>query len=119
MKVKNYRDVKAEPIAGETGVAFRWLFEELEEIADCGLCLFEIEPGASTMPHARYQEQQIFVLAGAGTVSGEGSESPLGVGDVVCVSPTEQHRFVNRGQEMLRLLVVIQMPRITTLAGTV
>ena len=119
MKVKNYRDVKAEPITGETGVMFRWLSDERAETSDCGLCLYEIEPGAFSMPQTHYRERQVFVLAGAGTVRGEGSESPLGVGDVVCVPPTEQHRFVNRGQEMLRLLVVIQMPRLVTLAGTV
>jgi len=117
MKVKNYRDVKAEPMAGERGVAFRWLSEELEEVADCALCLYEIEPNAFCIPHAHYREQQMFVLAGTGAAIGKESESPLGVGDVVCVSPAKHHHFVNRGEETLRLLVVIQMPRVATLAG--
>ncbi|MEW5717286.1 MAG: cupin domain-containing protein [Chloroflexota bacterium] len=117
MKVKNYRDVKAEPIIGETGVLFRWLSDEPAETSDCGLCLYEIEPGAFSIPQTHYRERQVFVLAGSGTVRGEGSERPLGVGDVVCVPPTEQHQFVNRGQEVLHLLVVFQMPRLVTLAG--
>jgi len=119
MKVKNYRDVKAEPIIGETGVMFRWLSEELAEPSDCGLYLYEIEPGAFSIPQTHYRERQVFVLAGTGTVRGAGRESPLGVGDVVCVPPTESHQFVNSGQEMLRLLVVFQMPRLVTLAGPV
>ncbi|MBN1660859.1 MAG: hypothetical protein JXA93_20860, partial [Anaerolineae bacterium] len=44
MIVKNYRDVRAEPVLQEPGVTVRWLISELDETPRYALRLYEIEP---------------------------------------------------------------------------
>ena len=51
MIVKNYRDVRAEPVLQEPGVTVRWLVSELDEAPRYALRLYEIEPGRDTTAH--------------------------------------------------------------------
>jgi quercetin dioxygenase-like cupin family protein len=107
MLVRNYREVRAEPVVKEPGVAVHWLVSELDEAPNFALRLYEMEPGAATAAHSHYWEQDVFVLSGTGAVIGEEGEIPLGTGDLVYVPPGEQHQFVNSGDRVLRLLMVL------------
>ena len=115
--VRNYRKVRAQPVIKEPGVTVRWLVSELDEEPGFALRLYEMEPGATTNAQSHYWEHEVFVLCGRGVVAGEGSEIPLGEGDVVYVPPAERHRFVNNGDEVLRFLMVLPMVQSTSPPG--
>jgi quercetin dioxygenase-like cupin family protein len=105
--VRNYREVRAQPVIKEPGVTVRWLISELEGEPHFALRLYEIKPGAATTAHSHYWEHQAFVLSGSGVVLGGDRESSLGEGDLVYVPPAERHQFVNRGKDLLRFLMVL------------
>jgi quercetin dioxygenase-like cupin family protein len=113
MIVRNYREVKAEPVVEEPGVTVRWLVSQLNEAPNCALRLYELEPGAAIGTHTHYWEHDVFVLYGRGVVVGEEGEISLSEGDVVYVPPAEHHRFVNRGNEVLRFLMVLPIAQHT------
>ena len=54
MLVRNYREVKAEPVVEEPGVAVHWLVSELGEAPNFALRLIELEPGAAAATHTDY-----------------------------------------------------------------
>jgi quercetin dioxygenase-like cupin family protein len=111
VKVKNYRQIRAEPVLEEPGVTVRWLISELEEQPEFAMRLYEIELGSVTTAHTHYWEHQVFVLSGQGAVIGEESEIPLVEGDMVYVPPLERHQFANKGNKMLRFLMMFPLPR--------
>jgi quercetin dioxygenase-like cupin family protein len=107
MIVKNYRQVRAQPIIKEPGVTVRWLVSELEKGPGFALRLYEMEPGAATTAQSHFWEHEVFVLSGRGVAVGEEGETALGEGDLVYVPSAERHRFVNSGSEILRFLMVL------------
>jgi quercetin dioxygenase-like cupin family protein len=111
VKVKNYRQIRAEPVPEAPGVTVRWLISELEEQPEFAMRLYELEPEGVTTAHAHYWEHQVFVLSGLGAVIGEESETLLGEGDIVYVPPLEHHQFANKGDKMLRFLMTFPIPR--------
>lgn len=111
MRVKNYREIRAEPIVEEPGLTVRWLVNELEEQPEFAMRLYELEPGAATTPHAHGWEHQVFMLTGQGVVTGEEEKCLLGEGDVVYVPSLERHQFINTGDEVLRFLMAFPIPR--------
>ena len=111
MRVKNYREIRDEPVVEEPGLTVRWLVSDLEEQPEFAMRLYELQPGAATTPHVHGWEHQVFVLAGQGVVIGGEDECLLGEGDVVYISPLERHQFVNAGEEVLRFLMVFPIPR--------
>jgi quercetin dioxygenase-like cupin family protein len=117
MIVKNYREVRAEPVVGEPGVAVHWLVSQLDELPSFALRVYELEPGAATTAQRHYWERQVFVLSGEGVVVAKEGEIPLGEGDVVYVPTSERHRFVNRGDEALRFLMVLPIAQQTLASG--
>jgi quercetin dioxygenase-like cupin family protein len=117
MIVRNYREVKAEPVVEEPGVTVRWLVSQLNEAPNFALRLYELEPGAATTAQTHYWDHDVFVLYGRGVVVGEEGEIPLNEGDVVYVPPAERHRFVNRGNEVLRFLMVLPIAQHTSVPG--
>jgi quercetin dioxygenase-like cupin family protein len=111
VKVKNYRQIRAELVPEEPGVTVRWLISELGEQPEFAMRLYEIEPRAATTAHTHYWEHQVFVLSGQGAVIGEESEIPLVEGDMVYVPSLECHQFANKGNKMLRFLMMFPLPR--------
>jgi quercetin dioxygenase-like cupin family protein len=111
VKAKNYREIRAEPVLEEPGVAVRWLVSELEEEPEFATRLYEIELGGATTAHAHYWEHQVFVLNGQGAVIGEQGEIPLREGDIVYVPPLERHQFVSEGDEVFRFLMMFPIRR--------
>jgi adenylylsulfate kinase len=105
--VRNYRQVRAQPVVKEPGVAVRWLVSELDHAPNFALRLYELAPGAKTRAHTHYWEHEVFALSGKGAVIGLEGEVPLCEGDIVFVPPAEQHQFVNRGKQPFRYLMVV------------
>jgi quercetin dioxygenase-like cupin family protein len=114
MIVRNYRQVRAEPLVKEPGVAVRWLVSELDQVPNFAMRLYDLIPGAKTRAHTHYWEHEVFVLSGTGAVIGYEGEIVLGEGDIVYVPPGEQHQFVNTGDEAFRFLMVLPIPQDST-----
>jgi quercetin dioxygenase-like cupin family protein len=114
MLVKNYRDVRAEPVLEAPAVTVRWLVSELDETPRYALRLYEIEPGRATTAHTHYWEHQVFVLAGRGVVIAGDQEALLGEGDMVYIPPGERHQFANRAEQPFRFLMALPIPQNTT-----
>ena len=111
MIVRNYRQIRAEPVIKEPGVAVRWLVSELDKAPNFAMRLYELAPGARTTAHTHYWEHNVFILSGKGTVAGQEGELPLSEGDILYVPPAEHHLFINRGKQPFRFLVVFPMPQ--------
>ncbi len=114
MIAKNYREVKVKPV--KPGVTVRWLTNDLEEEPDFAMQLYELQPGMDASIRTYYWEQQAFVLGGTGVVFGTEGETPLCEGDAVYIPPTEHYQFVNTGNRVLRLLMVMPVQRNVTFA---
>jgi len=114
MIAKNYREVETQLV--EPGVTVRRLTSDLTEEPAFALLLYAIEPGRDVSIRTYYWEQQAFVLSGKGIVLGTEGETPLGEGDAVYIPPTEHDQFVNTGNEVLRLLMVMPVQRNVTFA---
>jgi mannose-6-phosphate isomerase-like protein (cupin superfamily) len=77
--------------------------------------LYEMELAGETVAHAQHREHQVLLLPGRGEVIGKEGEIPLCGRDIVYVPPEKRHQFVNRGDEMLRLVVVLPIHQHATL----
>jgi quercetin dioxygenase-like cupin family protein len=62
--------------------------------------------GGSTAMHRHDWEHQLVVEAGRGVLETVEANITLSPGDVVLVGAAEDHRFVQRGREPLKFLVV-------------
>ena len=62
--------------------------------------------GGSTAMHRHDWEHQLVVESGRGVLEGVEGKITLAPGDAVLVGAGEDHRFVQRGKEPLRFLVV-------------
>ena len=71
MRVRNYRKVRPAPVIEEPGVSVRWLINEMSEVLNFALRLYEMEPGSATASYIRWWEHQLFVLSGKGGVTGQ------------------------------------------------
>lgn len=111
MQVKNYREIRAEPVVEEPGVSVRWLVSELDEEPEFAMRIYELQPAAATTSHVHGWEHQVFIVDGQGKVKGEGREYLLRTGDVVYVPPLERHSFHNTGDEVLCFVMVFPIPR--------
>ena len=62
--------------------------------------------GGSTAMHRHDWEHQLFVESGRGILETLEAKTPLTPGDVVLVGAGEDHRFLQKGKEPIRFLVV-------------
>jgi quercetin dioxygenase-like cupin family protein len=109
MKVKNYLEVKATQEL--PGVLKREVITAQDGAPNFNMRVFEVESGSATPNHTHPWEHEVFVLAGAGVVVGEGGETPIAEGSVVFVMPNELHCFVNKSDEPLRFICLIPLPK--------
>lgn len=65
-----------------------------------------IGKGGSTAMHRHDWEHQLVVESGRGVLETIEAKTALSAGDVVLVGAGEDHRFVQRGKEPIRFLVV-------------
>jgi quercetin dioxygenase-like cupin family protein len=107
MKVQNYHNVKA--IVAAPGVTMRVVAGPAEKAPTFVMRVFEIEKGSATPLHTHPWEHEVFILEGKGTLKSGDKEIPLSAGDAAVVLPSEQHSFINAGQEILRLICVVPL----------
>jgi mannose-6-phosphate isomerase-like protein (cupin superfamily) len=75
------------------------------------LGLSEVDPGSSSNLHFHELNEEIFyVVSGQGFVQVDEECQPVGPGSVVVVPPGAQHRLVNLGTEVLKVLASVSPP---------
>lgn len=111
MKVRNYREVEAEPAEGMPGVTVRWVISEKEGAPNFAMRIFEVEAGAASPFHTHPWEHESFILAGEGHLRGKEGEIPFREGDVIFIPPDEKHQFVNDGDSILRFICLIPLTK--------
>ena len=68
-----------------------------------------LEPGVSSLPHINEGIQEIFFVAsGSGKLVTPGQEQALREGDGIMIPPGVEHTFVNDGDSLLELLIVVE-----------
>ena len=109
---KNYLDVAADAvtIANSTGVTVRWLIQEEDGALRYAMRRFEIKPGGQIGLHSHPEEHEIYVLSGKGEIlEGTGSKTIVSQGDVLYVSPYEEHGYKNLDNDAFVFLCVIPL----------
>ena len=109
---KNYLDVIAEEVtlANSTGVSVRWLIREEDGAFRYAMRRFEINPGGQIGLHSHAEEHEIYVLSGKGEIlEGPGSKTIVTQGDVLYISPYEEHGYKNLGKDTFVFLCIIPL----------
>ncbi|MGH6783623.1 MAG: cupin domain-containing protein [Sphingomicrobium sp.] len=68
-------------------------------------------PGGGAGPDASPPEKIYYVLAGELTVIAGGKETVAEAGDTVYIGPNESREIVNRGNEVVTMLVAVSTPQ--------
>ena len=68
---------------------------------------FEVEPGGCTPRHYHDYEHEVLILAGTGSVFGNGQENAIQAGDVLFVPANEVHQFCNTGNAPLEFICLV------------
>jgi quercetin dioxygenase-like cupin family protein len=111
MKIEKSSNIKKSPVEmeGAKDVGIRWLISKEDGAENFAMRMFELKPGGHTPLHTHPQEHEVFVLEGDGTFIFEGQEHPFGGEHVVFVPPNKEHRFMNTGDSVLRMLCIIPL----------
>ncbi len=96
-------------VEGANGVKMAGLIRDTDGAPTAAMRLFEIEPGGNTPWHTHDWEHVIYVVSGRGGLVTEGRETEFGPGDSLLVEPSEEHNFVNRGDEPVSFLCVVPL----------
>ena len=109
MKVEKSSNISISPVEmdGAKNVRVRWLISKEDGAENFAMRMFELEPGGHTPMHTHSQEHEVFVLEGQGTFVFEGQEHPFSAEHVVFVPSNKEHRFMNTGDSILRMLCII------------
>ena len=109
MKIEKSRKIKKSPVEmdGAKDVDIRWLISEEDGAENFALRMFELQPGGHTPLHTHPQEHEVFIVQGQGTFVYEGQEYEFDAEHVIFVPPNKEHRFMNTGDSLLRMLCII------------
>ena len=109
MKILHFEDMESNPVQmeGAKDVTIRWLIAKEDGAPNFAMRLFEVQPGGHTPLHTHPHEHEVFILAGRGVVTDEGTERPIGPEDAILVPGGCQHNFKNTGDSVLRFLCLI------------
>lgn len=109
MKVEKSSNINISPVDmdGAKDVGVRWLISKEDGAQNFAMRMFELQPGGHTPLHTHPQEHEIFVLEGEGALIFEGQQHPLGAEDVAFVPSNKEHRFMNTGESVMRMLCII------------
>ena len=92
---------------GATGVRMRMLIGRGDGARRFHMRHFEVQPGGHTPLHTHPQEHEVFIVEGRGTFVYEGQEHEFDAEHVIFVPPNKEHRFMNTGDSLLRMLCII------------
>jgi quercetin dioxygenase-like cupin family protein len=109
MKIEKSINITKSPveIEGAKDVGIRWLISKEDGAENFAMRMFELQPGGHTPLHTHPQEHEVFILEGQGTFIFEGQQHPIKAEYVVFVPPNKEHRFMNTGDSVLRMLCII------------
>jgi quercetin dioxygenase-like cupin family protein len=109
MKIEKSSNISKSPVEmdGAKDVGIRWLISKEDGARNFAMRMFELEPGGHTPLHTHSQEHEVFILEGEGTFVFEGQQHPFGAEYVIFVPPNREHRFMNTGDSVLRMLCII------------
>ncbi len=109
MLIKKMEEVPAKDVEmqGAEMVKMRLLLSEEDGAPNFRMRLFEVEQGGCSPYHSHNYEHEVLVLDGDGELRGKDQVHPLKVGDVVYVSPNEEHQFRNVGVDKFRFICLI------------
>jgi quercetin dioxygenase-like cupin family protein len=113
MKTGKETDVEAKPaeVDEAKNVSMRVLMSEKDGAPTAVMRVFDVAPGGYTPFHTHEWEHMVYVLQGKGVVKEGEKEHPLDQGVYVLVEPGEEHQFINRGNDVLRFICVVPVPR--------
>jgi quercetin dioxygenase-like cupin family protein len=90
MKVKHYKDIEGDKMS--EGVLMRWVISEKDGAPNFYMRIVEAEPGTEGPPfHSHDYEHEMFILEGEGSLVSDEGEIPVKAGDVIFISPNENH----------------------------
>jgi len=109
MKVEKSSNISINPVEmeGAKDVGIRWLISKEDGAQNFAMRMFELEPGGHTPLHTHSQEHEVFILEGEGTFVFEGQQHLFVAEYVIFVPPNKEHRFMNTGDSVLRMLCII------------
>lgn len=109
MKIEKSTNISKSPVEAEGAkdVGIRWLISKEDGAENFSMRMFELAPGGHTPLHTHPQEHEVFILEGKGTFVFEGQQHPFSAEHVIFVPSNKEHRFMNTGDSVLRMLCVI------------
>lgn len=112
MKVRNYREIAADPVGeeGASGITVRWVITEKDGASNFSMRVFEVEPGGYSPYHEHPWEHEVFILEGQGLLVQGNNEVPFSKGDVIFIPPDEEHQLRNISKEPLEFICLIPNP---------
>lgn len=115
MLVKKMENVNLREInmQGAEKVKMRLLLSEEDGAPNFRMRLFEVDENGSSPYHFHDYEHEVLVLEGKGELIGKDKKYDLNPGDVVLVSPNEEHQFRNTGSEKFKFICLI--PNVETI----
>lgn len=115
MIVKKMTNVPANEVdmIGAEKVKMRLLLSEQDGAPNFRMRLFEVEEGGCSPYHSHDYEHEVLVLEGTGELLGKEKRHALNSGDVVLVSPNEEHQFRNTGNDRFKFICLI--PNVETI----
>jgi quercetin dioxygenase-like cupin family protein len=113
MKIGREIDVDAKPaeVDEAKGVGMKVLMSEKDGAPTSVMRVFDVAPGGYTPFHTHDWEHEVYVLQGKGAVKEGEKEHALENGSFVLVQPGEEHQFINRGDDVLRFICVVPVPK--------
>ena len=69
--------------------------------------VIKVDPGGYSPFHSHPWEHEVFILEGKGVLVQDGRDTPIAKGDVIYVSPGEQHQFKSDSEEHLEFICII------------
>ncbi|HHY46414.1 MAG TPA: cupin domain-containing protein, partial [Firmicutes bacterium] len=93
------------------GVRVRWLISEKNGATRYAMRVFEVDPGRTIPLHNHWQEQEMYVLEGTGTISDGERKWELSPNTVIFVPPDEPHEIHNTGSGVLCFICVIPLKK--------
>ncbi|MHC4424725.1 MAG: cupin domain-containing protein [Planctomycetota bacterium] len=111
MKIEKSSNISKSPVEveGARDVEIRWLISREDGAENFAMRMFELQPGGHTPLHTHPHEHEAFIVEGNGTFICEGREHEFGPEYVIFVPPNKEHRFMNTGDSVLRMLCLIPM----------
>jgi len=108
MMVRHYREV---PAVGHQpknpGVSLRTVISTADGAGNFVMRLARVAPGQRSALHRHNYEHEVFILSGKGELVQSRKKTPLKTGDVLLISPNEEHAFACAGGQPLRLICCI------------